>query len=124
MRIFKRGTVYWFELVFEGKRYQKSTKERNKIKAEGIAAKFRTSLAERRVGIIQRKPAPEFNRAVREYRPARNCKPRELNGGRGIRTPGTVPRTAVFKTAGFNRSPIPPFLRILPKTEGIPGIGS
>src|SRR5436853_1284479 len=30
------------------------------------------------------------------------------NGGRGIRTPGTVPRTAVFKTAGFNRSPIPP----------------
>src|SRR5215510_6688560 len=31
-----------------------------------------------------------------------------LNGGRGIRTPGTVPRTAVFKTAGFNHSPIPP----------------
>src|SRR6266571_337495 len=31
------------------------------------------------------------------------------SGGRGIRTPGTVPRTAVFKTAGFNRSPIPPF---------------
>src|SRR5215510_1408518 len=31
-----------------------------------------------------------------------------INGGRGIRTPGTVPRTAVFKTAGFNRSPIPP----------------
>src|SRR6266571_5659963 len=31
------------------------------------------------------------------------------DGGRGIRTPGTVPRTAVFKTAGFNRSPIPPF---------------
>src|SRR5580765_3104077 len=50
--------------------------------------------------------------------------PMRGNGGRGIRTPGTVPRTAVFKTAGFNRSPIPPFLRILPKTEGIPGIGS
>src|SRR2546422_11448955 len=30
------------------------------------------------------------------------------DGGRGIRTPGTVPRTAVFKTAGFNHSPIPP----------------
>src|SRR6476660_3253271 len=35
------------------------------------------------------------------------------NGGRGIRTPGTVPRTAVFKTAGFNHSPIPPPSRIL-----------
>src|SRR6476646_7106654 len=31
-----------------------------------------------------------------------------MNGGRGIRTPGTVPRTAVFKTAGINHSPIPP----------------
>src|SRR5437667_4583719 len=29
-------------------------------------------------------------------------------GGRGIRTPGTVPRTVVFKTTRFNRSRIPP----------------
>ena len=29
-------------------------------------------------------------------------------GGRGIRTPGTVSRTAVFKTARFNHSRIPP----------------
>ena len=29
-------------------------------------------------------------------------------GGRGIRTPGTVSRTAVFKTAAFNHSAIPP----------------
>jgi acyl carrier protein len=29
-------------------------------------------------------------------------------GGRGIRTPGTVSRTAVFKTARFDRSRIPP----------------
>ncbi len=29
-------------------------------------------------------------------------------GGRGIRTPGTLTGTTVFKTAGFNRSPIPP----------------
>ena|ERR1039458_7597660 len=29
-------------------------------------------------------------------------------GGRGIRTPGTLSGTTVFKTAGFNRSPIPP----------------
>ena len=29
-------------------------------------------------------------------------------GGRGIRTPGTLPGTAVFKTARFNHSRIPP----------------
>jgi hypothetical protein len=29
-------------------------------------------------------------------------------GGRGIRTPGTLAGTAVFKTACFNRSHIPP----------------
>jgi integrase len=67
LRVFKRGSVYWLELVFEGKRFQKSTKERNKIKAEGIAAKFRTSLAERRVGIIERKPAPEFTQAMSAF---------------------------------------------------------
>jgi integrase len=59
--------VYWFELVFEGKRYQKSTKERNRVKAEGIAAKFRTALAERRVGIVERKPAPQFTQAMTEF---------------------------------------------------------
>ena len=31
-------------------------------------------------------------------------------GGRGIRTPGTVSRTVVFKTTRFNRSRIPPQL--------------
>src|SRR3954465_14446216 len=35
--------------------------------------------------------------------------PNEVNGGgRGIRTPGTLSGTAVFKTACFNRSHIPP----------------
>src|SRR4029450_11380306 len=34
------------------------------------------------------------------------------DGGRGIRTPGTVPRPTVFKTAAFNHSAIPPLVRI------------
>src|SRR5438874_9070686 len=33
---------------------------------------------------------------------------RLYGGGRGIRTPGTVSGTAVFKTARFNHSRIPP----------------
>src|SRR5712691_10081694 len=32
----------------------------------------------------------------------------EYGGGRGIRTPGTLSGTAVFKTACFNHSHIPP----------------
>ena len=35
-------------------------------------------------------------------------------GGRGIRTPGTLSGTTVFKTAGINRSPIPPRLGKVP----------
>ena len=32
----------------------------------------------------------------------------QKSGGRGIRTPGPVTRTTVFKTAAFDRSAIPP----------------
>ena len=35
-------------------------------------------------------------------------------GGRGIRTPDTLSGIAVFKTACFNRSHIPPYLKMQP----------
>src|ERR1700690_2099167 len=38
-------------------------------------------------------------------------------GGRGIRTPGTVSRTSVFKTDCFNRSHIPPRLNTVYQSE-------
>ena len=34
----------------------------------------------------------------------------QSGGGGGIRTPETLSSLTVFKTAGFNRSPTPPFL--------------
>ena len=34
----------------------------------------------------------------------------QSGGGRGIRTPERVSPLTVFKTAGFNHSPIPPFI--------------
>ena len=40
--------------------------------------------------------------------PAYNAGFRGVGGGRGIRTPDTVSRTAVFKTAAINHSAIPP----------------
>jgi hypothetical protein len=36
----------------------------------------------------------------------------KYGGGGGIRTPETLSSLTVFKTAGFNRSPTPPFLII------------
>src|SRR5436189_875165 len=38
-------------------------------------------------------------------------------GGRGIRTPVRVAPQTVFKTAGFNHSPIPPYLIIRRQTR-------
>ena len=67
MRLYKRGKTWWFALEFEGKRYQKATKERNRVKAEGIAAAYRTALAEGRVGIVERKPVPVFKQAVQAF---------------------------------------------------------
>src|SRR5664280_820569 len=55
---------------------------------------------------IPRKVGP--SRLFREQRNGLSLQLRLFGGGRGIRTPGTVSRTAVFKTACFNRSHIPP----------------
>ena len=41
-------------------------------------------------------------------------------GGRGIRTPGTVSRTAVFKTAAIDHSAIPPRADFSDRQEFIP----
>jgi hypothetical protein len=50
------------------------------------------------------------NSIVRE-RSRRHCEHSiRGGGGRGIRTPGTLSSSTVFKTAGFNHSPIPPLL--------------
>ena len=55
MSIFKRGTVYWFEFVFNGRRFQRSTKQHNRQVAIDIESAFRTSLAKSEVGITEPK---------------------------------------------------------------------
>jgi integrase len=67
LNLFKRGKVYWFELVFEGRRYRKSTKHTNKVQAEGAAASFRTALANRNFGIIERLPVPALGEAMKSF---------------------------------------------------------
>jgi len=63
MSVFKRGTVYWFEFVFNGRRIQRSTKQRNRQAAIDIESAFRTSLAKGEVGITapSRSAGPSAN---------------------------------------------------------------
>jgi integrase len=51
MAIYKRGGVYWFSFVFEGRRIQKSTKQGNRKAAVDIESAHRTALAKGEVGI-------------------------------------------------------------------------
>jgi len=64
MSIFKRGSVYWFEFVFSGQRFQRSTRVKNLRDAKAIEATFYSSLAKGEVGIRDRKPALTFGKAM------------------------------------------------------------
>lgn len=76
MSVFKRGTIYWFEFVFNGRRIQRSTKQRNRQVAIDIESAFRTSLAKGEVGITEPK---QERRTVSELLAALQAK-YELDG--------------------------------------------
>ena len=58
MAIFKRGRVYWYHFVFDGKHIQESTRQGNPRIARQMEAAHRTSLAKGEVGIRDKKPVP------------------------------------------------------------------
>jgi integrase len=60
MAIFKRGSVYYFEFVYNSKRYVQSTKVKNQRDAGEIERAYRTALVKCEVGIVQRKTVPTF----------------------------------------------------------------
>jgi integrase len=67
MKVFKRGAIYWFEMVFDGQRIQRSTKSKNKRDAEQILSAFHTALVKGEVGITERKPIPTFRAAMSDF---------------------------------------------------------
>ena len=74
MRLFRRLSkdgkatgFYWFELVYDGERYQRSTKVKNPNIAADIASAFRTALAKGDVGITHRKRVPGFKTACADF---------------------------------------------------------
>jgi|ERR1043165_644532 integrase len=67
MAIYKRGGVYWFHFVFNGRHIQRSTKQTNRRTAREIEAAYRTKLAKGEVGIVEPKPVPTFQAAMKEF---------------------------------------------------------
>jgi len=58
MSIYKRGGVYWYKFMWQGKLVRESTKQGNDKVARQMEAAHRTSLAKGEVGIREKKPVP------------------------------------------------------------------
>lgn len=58
MSVYKRGGVYWFSLVWDGRRVQRSTRQGDRRAAVQIEAAHRTALAKGAAGLREKKPAP------------------------------------------------------------------
>jgi len=70
MSVFKRGTVYWYDFVFQGQRIRESSGLRNRTAALRAEAIRKAGLAEGRAGIQQRRNAPFFREfVVKEFLP-------------------------------------------------------
>jgi integrase len=58
MAIYKRGKIYWYKFVWQGKVVRESTKQGSNKVAREMEAAHRTSLAKGEVGIREKKPVP------------------------------------------------------------------
>jgi hypothetical protein len=65
--IFKRGSVYWFNFMFNGQHIQRSSKQGNPNAARQIEAAYKTALAKGEVGITERKRMPGFKNAMKDF---------------------------------------------------------
>jgi integrase len=70
MSVYKRGGVWWYGFVFNGKRIQESTKQRNNRVAEQMEAAHKTSLAKGEVGIREKKSVPTLREFAPRFREA------------------------------------------------------
>ena len=66
MSIYKRGGIYWYKFMWDGKLVRESTKQGNDKVARQMEAAHRTSLAKGEVGIREKKPAPTLAEFIRE----------------------------------------------------------
>jgi len=66
MSIYKRGEVYWYKFMWQGKVVRESTKQGNDKVARQMEAAHRTSLAKGEVGIREKKPAPTVKEFLKQ----------------------------------------------------------
>lgn len=67
MAIFRRGRTYWYDFIYRGQRYCKSTRVRNKEAAKDIESAFRIALAKGDVGITERKVTPTLKQFQKQF---------------------------------------------------------
>jgi integrase len=67
MSIFKRGKIYWYHFLHDGKHIQKTTGQGNPRTARQIEAAYRTALVKGEVGITERKRIPTFKAAMDDF---------------------------------------------------------
>jgi integrase len=67
MRIYRRGKVYWYELIFRGERFQRSSGSKNRRLAGELASAFHTSLLKGEAGIVERKKPPALDVAMKAF---------------------------------------------------------
>ena len=61
MSIYKRGDIYWYKFMWNGKMVRESTRQGNDKIARQMEAAHRTSLAKGEVGIREKKPIPTLS---------------------------------------------------------------
>jgi integrase len=64
--IYKRGKVYWYKFVWQGRLVRESTKQGNDKVARKMEATHKTRLAEGLVGIREKKPVPTLAEFLRK----------------------------------------------------------
>lgn len=61
---YKRGRIYWYRFMWQGKLIRESTKQGNDKVARQMESAHRTALAKGEVGIREKKPAPTLKEFI------------------------------------------------------------
>ena len=79
MRIYKRGNIYWTEFIVSNKRYQMSTKTKDKKLAEEVAAALQADVVRNKFNIPAKYKAEKvFSEVWEEYIKSLNNTPRNI----------------------------------------------
>ncbi len=109
MSIYKRGSVYWYKFMWQGRLVRESTKQGNDKTARQMEAAHRTSLAKGLVDIRDRKLVPKLSEFARQrFLPMVEAtfvaKPRTLewyrNGAARLTSCGELAKTALDQIGG------------------------